>query len=110
MSQAELSKLFEAVSFPLSGRRLIEASAGTGKTYSITSLYIRLLLGHGNANSGFGRALKVNEILVVTFTNAATAELRGRIRERIVAALDTLNQPVPNSSDSFLTSLHQHIY
>jgi exodeoxyribonuclease V beta subunit len=110
MSQAELSKLFEAVSFPLSGRRLIEASAGTGKTYSITSLYIRLLLGHGNANSGFGRALKVNEILVVTFTNAATAELRGRIRERIVAALDTLNQPVPNSSDSFLTSLHQQLH
>ena len=37
----------QALTFPLFGRRLIEASAGTGKTYTIASLFIRLLLGHG---------------------------------------------------------------
>lgn len=55
---------------PLLGRHLIEASAGTGKTYSITRLYARLLLE---------RKLSVQQILVVTFTRAATEELRGRI-------------------------------
>ncbi|MFQ2272198.1 exodeoxyribonuclease V subunit beta [Aeromonas enteropelogenes] len=78
--------------FPLHGERLIEASAGTGKTYTIAGLYLRLLLGHGplieeGADAGqpsaHERPLSVTEILVVTFTEAATAELRGRIRARI---------------------------
>ena len=74
--------------FPLTGVRLIEASAGTGKTYTITGLYLRLLLGHGPADAhgeltAFARPLAVPEILVVTFTEAATEELRGRIRTRI---------------------------
>ncbi|MFM5816861.1 exodeoxyribonuclease V subunit beta [Aeromonas dhakensis] len=78
--------------FPLHGERLIEASAGTGKTYTIAGLYLRLLLGHGplieeGADAGQAsaheRPLSVTEILVVTFTEAATAELRGRIRARI---------------------------
>jgi exodeoxyribonuclease V beta subunit len=37
-------KILQADSFPLLGKRLIEASAGTGKTYTIANLYIRLLL------------------------------------------------------------------
>lgn len=53
---------------------LIEASAGTGKTWSLTSRYLHLLLDS---------ALAVDQILVVTFTEAATAELRDRIRVRI---------------------------
>lgn len=78
--------------FPLYGERLIEASAGTGKTYTIAGLYLRLLLGHGpvieegedaGQPSAHERPLSVTEILVVTFTEAATAELRGRIRGRI---------------------------
>ncbi|WP_429143653.1 exodeoxyribonuclease V subunit beta [Aeromonas hydrophila] len=78
--------------FPLHGERLIEASAGTGKTYTIAGLYLRLLLGHGplieegedaGQPSAHERPLSVTEILVVTFTEAATAELRGRIRARI---------------------------
>ncbi|WAF60510.1 exodeoxyribonuclease V subunit beta [Aeromonas caviae] len=82
--------------FPLYGERLIEASAGTGKTYTIAGLYLRLLLGHGPVIEQAGeeggdagqpcaheRPLSVTEILVVTFTEAATAELRGRIRARI---------------------------
>ncbi|WP_260291453.1 exodeoxyribonuclease V subunit beta [Sedimenticola hydrogenitrophicus] len=64
--------LFET---PLDGMNLIEASAGTGKTYTITGLYIRLILEQG---------LTVEQILVVTYTKAATAELRERIRSRMV--------------------------
>jgi len=65
----------DPMTFPLQGRRLIEASAGTGKTYTITSLYLRLLLG--------SQPRSVDQILVLTFTIAATDELRQRIRERI---------------------------
>jgi exodeoxyribonuclease V beta subunit len=68
---------------PLSGINLIEASAGTGKTWNICGLYLRLLLE---------RKLEVGQVLVVTFTKAATAELRERIRSRIVEALASLNR------------------
>lgn len=64
--------LFET---PLDGMHLIEASAGTGKTYTITGLYLRLVVERG---------LDVGQILVVTFTKAATAELRERIRSSMV--------------------------
>ena len=71
-------KILQAESFPLLGKRLIEASAGTGKTYTIANLYLRVLLGD------HALGLKpVDRILVVTFTRAATEELRGRIRDRI---------------------------
>ncbi|MGR5142887.1 exodeoxyribonuclease V subunit beta [Photobacterium sp. DNB23_23_1] len=73
----------EPMCFPLHGNRLIEASAGTGKTFTIASLYLRLLLGHGDDQTRFPRELTVDQILVVTFTEAATAELRDRIRRRI---------------------------
>jgi len=63
----------------LAGRNLIEASAGTGKTYAIASLYLRLLIEQG---------LSPEQILVVTYTEAATEELRGRIRGRIREALE----------------------
>ncbi len=73
----------EAMMFPLHGARLIEASAGTGKTFTIAGLYLRLLLGHGSAETKHRVPLTVDQILVVTFTEAATAELRDRIRARI---------------------------
>ncbi|MCF7481279.1 exodeoxyribonuclease V subunit beta [Vibrio sp. J1-1] len=73
----------EPMTFPLHGARLIEASAGTGKTFTIAGLYLRLLLGHGNAETKHRVPLTVDQILVVTFTEAATAELRDRIRARI---------------------------
>ncbi|CDG19051.1 exodeoxyribonuclease V subunit beta [Xenorhabdus doucetiae] len=78
MSKDKLNPL----TLPLYGQRLIEASAGTGKTYTIGVLYLRLLLGLGGS-AAFSRPLNVEEILVVTFTEAATGELRGRIRENI---------------------------
>jgi exodeoxyribonuclease V beta subunit len=66
---------------PLQGIRLIEASAGTGKTWTLAALYLRLVLGHGGQPPQLPA-----QILVVTFTRAATAELRERIRERLATA------------------------
>ena len=60
---------------PLAGQRLVEASAGTGKTWTIAGLFLRLVVESG---------VPVDRILVVTYTNAATAELRERIRARLV--------------------------
>ncbi|WP_147469864.1 UvrD-helicase domain-containing protein, partial [Pseudomonas marginalis] len=75
-----------ALAFPLKGSQLIEASAGTGKTFTISALYLRLVLGHGGDEAGFGRELLPPQILVVTFTDAATKELRERIRIRLAEA------------------------
>ncbi|QCI14750.1 exodeoxyribonuclease V subunit beta [Pseudomonas putida] len=74
-----------ALHFPLHGSQLIEASAGTGKTFTISALYLRLILGHGG-EQGFDRELLPPQILVVTFTDAATKELRERIRARLAEA------------------------
>jgi len=84
-----MSQLLQPLAFPLHGSRLIEASAGTGKTWTIAALYLRLVLGHGNAEgeeNGFPRPLLPPEILVMTFTRAATRELSNRVRERLVQA------------------------
>ncbi|MEG3126843.1 exodeoxyribonuclease V subunit beta [Pantoea cypripedii] len=77
-----LPESLNPLTLPLRGERLIEASAGTGKTFTIGLLYLRLLLGLGGERA-YTRPLSVEEILVVTFTEAATAELRGRIRANI---------------------------
>ena len=78
----DTAESLDPLRLPLIGERLIEASAGTGKTFTIAALYLRLLLGLGG-ESAYSRAISVEELLVVTFTEAATAELRGRIRARI---------------------------
>ncbi|WP_045726499.1 exodeoxyribonuclease V subunit beta [Xanthomonas sp. GPE 39] len=62
---------------PLHGVRLIEASAGTGKTFTLATLFTRLVVERG---------LRLGQILAVTFTEAATQELRRRIRERLTLA------------------------
>ena len=71
-------------SVPLQGTNLIEASAGTGKTWNIAMLFVRLVLLE---------RLPVDQILVVTFTKAATAELKGRLRARLDEALSLLDAP-----------------
>ena len=81
---------------PLDGINLIEASAGTGKTWNLCGLYLRLLLEQG---------LETRQILVVTFTNAATAELRERIRARIVETLAYLEDPRLAGGDPFVHQL-----
>ncbi len=83
MTTSSLVTSLDTMTFPLHGARLIEASAGTGKTFTIAGLYLRLLLGHGNTETQHQVPLTVDQILVVTFTEAATAELRDRIRARI---------------------------
>ncbi len=78
--------ILDPLGLPLQGARLIEASAGTGKTWTIAALYVRLVLGHGDSASAFHKPLMPPDILVVTFTEAATQELRERIRSRLTQA------------------------
>ena len=94
----ETAETLNPLRLPLTGERLIEASAGTGKTYTIAALYLRLLLGLGG-DAAFPRQVNVEELLVVTFTEAATEELRGRIRSnihelRIACLRDSTDNPL----------------
>jgi exodeoxyribonuclease V beta subunit len=90
---------FDLATTPLGeGFCLIEASAGTGKTFTIAGLYLRLILE---------RDVPVREILVVTFTEAATEELRGRIRKTLADAAAAL--AAGRTSDKALAEmLKQH--
>ena len=54
--------------FVLRGSHLIEASAGTGKTWTIAALYLRLVLGHGGEGSAPMRPMLPQDVLVMTFT------------------------------------------
>lgn len=74
----------DPITLPLNKSVLIEASAGTGKTFTIANIYLRLLLGIGC------KPLTVEQILVVTFTKAATEELKNRIRKNIQQCADFL--------------------
>lgn len=67
-----MSSVFKSVTVPLTGMNLVEAAAGTGKTHNIQNLVARLILE---------RALSVEEIVVLSFTNEAAAELGQRIRQ-----------------------------
>jgi exodeoxyribonuclease V beta subunit len=81
---------------PLDGIRLVEASAGTGKTWNLCGLVLRLLLE---------RRLSLQQILVVTYTNAAAAELRERIRQRLAATLAHLRDGDTAPGDPFVPRL-----
>ena len=78
------------------GRIVIEASAGTGKTFTISALVTRLIADEG---------VPLDEILVVTFTRAATAELRSRVRRRLVATLRALEGGSADPRDKNLAAL-----
>ncbi|KPF92543.1 exodeoxyribonuclease V subunit beta, partial [beta proteobacterium AAP121] len=97
------------LTLPLQGSRLIEASAGTGKTWTIAALYLRLVLGHGDVASAPLRPLLPGEILVMSFTKAATRELSDRIRQRLVEAAACFRgearAPGAPEPDAFLTAL-----
>ncbi|MEX0845491.1 MAG: exodeoxyribonuclease V subunit beta [Balneolaceae bacterium] len=85
-------KVFEV---PINGISLVEASAGTGKTYNITSLYVRAILE---------KNLNPSQILVMTYTEAATAELKFRLRNRLKESLSAIKSQNPGS-DEFLSEL-----
>jgi exodeoxyribonuclease V beta subunit len=57
----------------LEGVSLVEAGAGSGKTYSITKIVLRAILDN----------YKISDILLVTFTEAAVKELRSRLRKEL---------------------------
>jgi exodeoxyribonuclease V beta subunit len=88
---------FDWTAAPLSGLQLIEASAGTGKTWTLTRLYLRLLLE---------TELQPEHILVVTFTKAATTELKERIRHCLLEVWKILNGEKPTES-AFAQTLYQ---
>ncbi|MDP6969295.1 MAG: exodeoxyribonuclease V subunit beta [Gammaproteobacteria bacterium] len=90
----QTSQVLAPLALPLRGPALIEASAGTGKTYTLAMLYLRLILNHGG-EAALGEALLPHNILVVTFTKAATQELRDRIRRRLVMAAAYLRGNLP---------------
>ena len=91
-------------SFALRGSHLIEASAGTGKTWTIAALYVRLVLGHGDAGSAPVRPMQPQDVLVMTFTRAATRELSDRIRARLTEAAQVF-RGLADTDDAFLLTL-----
>ncbi|WP_206485700.1 exodeoxyribonuclease V subunit beta [Thalassotalea sp. G2M2-11] len=101
MTEFKPSKAFEhlvAQDIPLSGIHLIEASAGTGKTYNITRIYLRLLLE---------KQLTVQQILVMTFTKDATEELRGRIDSFIRLALSQWHELI--ETDDYFKAISKKV-
>ena len=100
-----MAETLDAARFPLWGSRLIEASAGTGKTWTIAALYLRLVLGHGG-EAAYARPLLPAEILVMTFTRAATRELSDRIRARLLEAARCFRgEAAPADDDRLLAEL-----
>jgi len=91
-------KNLDASTIALNGKHLIEASAGTGKTYNITRIYLRLLLE---------RELTVEQILLMTFTKDATQELRGRIDVFIREALNDWDELC--EKDDYFKALNDRI-
>jgi exodeoxyribonuclease V beta subunit len=81
-----MSGVTDPLLLPLDGIRVAEASAGTGKTFAIATLYLRLIVE---------RDLRPDEIVVATFTRAAAAELTGRLRERLELAAQLLHDDNP---------------
>ena len=73
---------FDLLNSPLESTNLIEASAGTGKTYTLTGLLLRLILE---------KDIPINEVLVVTYTEAATSELKDKIRRRLREAAEAFS-------------------
>ena len=78
------------------GVSLLEASAGTGKTFALARIVLRLIADQG---------LEISKILVVTFTTAATEELRGRIRELLVDACNLLQDETAVITDETILEL-----
>ena len=104
---SQKSTALNSISLPLNQVNLIEASAGTGKTYTIGSIYLRLLLQAGE--NCFSRPLNVEEILVVTFTEMATEDLKRKIRERLTAAISVFSEYYETKDKAIFTGEHQFL-
>lgn len=97
-------KKINSFSISPSDINLIEASAGTGKTYNIASLFVRLIIVEG---------LPVGRILVVTYTEAATKELKERLMNRLRESVNALKTGRPvnkkGGEDAFLKELLEEV-
>ncbi len=91
-------KPFSLNEINFNGIHLVEASAGTGKTYNITAIFLKAIAE---------RKLSVNQILVVTFTNAATSELRTRIGEVLKTAAEYFENPTIENAEPFIKEIYQ---
>ncbi|ASP39322.1 exodeoxyribonuclease V subunit beta [Bacterioplanes sanyensis] len=102
----------DPLTLALNGRALIEASAGTGKTFTIAFLYVRLVLGHGAVPEQQSAGVLPPNILVVTFTEAATKELRDRIRARLMQAASVFSEQAlePTADTDMLFQLRDHSF
>ena len=104
----------DPLALALNGSALIEASAGTGKTFTIAILYVRLVLGHGQSPDSPLQNLLPPNLLVVTFTEAATKELRDRIRTRLTQAAevfsDAPDEPNPPAETALIYQLRDESY
>lgn len=100
INQQPIHKPLLAENLPLVGSHLIEASAGTGKTFNITRIYLRMLLE---------RKLSVENILVMTFTKAATEEIRGRIDEFLRDALVNWQKYTETKPDPYFVELANNV-
>lgn len=87
---------FDVLNVKLEGQNLIEASAGTGKTFSIAILVLRLLIE---------KKIAIENLLVVTFTNSAVAELKERIRSFISEALNYMINPNAKGDNELIRAL-----
>ena len=97
-------EFFQPNKYPLSnGMRLIEASAGTGKTFSLSHLVLRLLTE---------KEYSINEILVVSFTEATASEIKARIIERLILALkiiESINTTVKPYKIDYVPVSYTHL-
>ncbi|NCF70832.1 MAG: UvrD-helicase domain-containing protein, partial [Chlamydiales bacterium] len=93
-------KVFDVLSEPCIHKSLfLEASAGTGKTFALEHLYIRLLIESDEDKP----ALELEEILVLTFTNASTRELKFRIKQKIKKSIELISKPSSSELPTYLT-------
>src|SRR6188508_1666068 len=84
LEKGKMNTVFQHSTTPLEpGITVIAASAGTGKTFTLAALVTRLVAELG---------IPIQRLLLTTYTVAATAELRDRIRVRLIAALDAVKR------------------
>ncbi|MEC9466050.1 MAG: UvrD-helicase domain-containing protein, partial [Myxococcota bacterium] len=96
MSTTERTVWEGTCDLPLGKTILLEASAGTGKTYQIAGLVVRLVAEY---------RVPIDRILVITFTKAATAELKHRVRQRLAKARDVMGETAAPENDDILKAL-----
>ena len=98
---------FDVLKHPLKAGRqnLIEASAGTGKTTALENLVLRLIIDGLEQPDGTLRRLEMSEILLVTFTEAATSELIQRVRANILRALELFKNQELDTADDIVAQI-----